>query len=103
MTTKDKAIKLDAQGKCIVCEKTDKKRTRGLCSQHYQQFKRRRDSLKSDEARQRWEELAIESGKLLASRQGQRSDSQDAFADLFAKFAEQMPDAVSVTSPEQKH
>ena len=102
MEPKEKANRLDKESRCVVCEKVDKKRSRGLCKKHYEQYRRHRDSLKTQFSKDAWEQAAIDAGKLLESRQGRRMDvEENAFADLFAKFAEQMPGAVNVTSPEE--
>lgn len=36
MGSTDQAEERDARGECIICRDTEKKRTRGLCTKHYQ-------------------------------------------------------------------
>lgn len=92
----EKAIELDTEGKCIICEEERANRRRGLCVKHYEQFRRRRDSLLPF-ARADWERLSISRGKLLPSKQGQRQVTDDAFSDLFDEFqALHGPDVVPV-------
>lgn len=68
--------------KCLVCENNSAKR--GLCIKHYEQFRRRRDSL-PPEQQEMWEARLIEANKLLPQKQGNRS-KDDAFDDDFEAF-----------------
>ena len=68
--------------KCLVCENNRAKR--GLCIKHYEQFRRRRDSLPIEQ-QQMWESRLIEANKLLPQKQGNRS-KDDAFDEDFEEF-----------------
>lgn len=84
-----RAIELEAQGKCIECQEPREGRRRGLCVKHYEQFQRKKKSLPEDEQAE-WDTFAVRQGRILASRQGNRATEDDAFADLFEQFREQM-------------
>lgn len=65
---------------------------------HYEQYRRKRDSLKP-ELVAAWEETLIQAGKLMPNRQGKQLDSeQDAFANEFEAFLAANPDALAKTS-----
>lgn len=75
---------------CIVCK--DQVSKRGLCTKHYEQYRRRRDSL-TPEAAIAWEKELIRTGKLLPNRQGNKA-IDDAFADDFDSFVAKHPEAM---------
>lgn len=86
MPQKQKALMLDSQGKCIVCEVESETRTRGLCTTDYNRFLSALRQLRPEE-RADFEKNAIEKGKLLPSRQGQRGGADDnVFASLLKEF-----------------
>jgi predicted RNase H-like nuclease len=75
--------KQEETSQCLVCDGIANS-SRGLCVSHYLQFTRKRKLLAEEQAIA-WEKILIEAGKLLPSRQGNRS-IDDAFADDFNKF-----------------
>ncbi len=97
MNAKETAIQRDLDGRCVICDESHLRRTRGLCTKHYEQYRRKRDSLTVDAANA-WEIVLIETGKLLPNRQGNKS-IDDAFADDFSSFVSQNPDALKVQDP----
>lgn len=95
MNAKQRAESLNEEGKCIICEDVHARRTRGLCMRHYEQYRRKRDSLKS-ELVSAWEDALVKAGKLMPNRQGKQLDSdQDAFAGEFEAFLAENPDAIA--------
>lgn len=87
---------------CLVCGVLYTNLKRGLCTKHYQQFRRRKECLKPDAAEQ-WELLLIEEGKLLPKQQGKKFGVDDPFGDSFSAFIASQPDAVkdeSKTAPQ---
>lgn len=95
MDAKQRAAKLNEEGRCIICEDEHVRRTRGLCMRHYEQYRRKRDSLRQDLVAS-WEETLIQAGKLMPNRQGKQLDAeQDAFASEFEAFLAQNPDALA--------
>lgn len=85
MDAKQKAMEADRAGRCIVCDKLEADRRRGLCVLHYNRF---RSALQSVPAKNRdqFQQKLIDEGHLLPSKQGQRVDLHD---DVFAQVAEQ--------------
>jgi hypothetical protein len=73
----------DAKNHCLVCGEI-KPLQRGLCEADYQRFRRQRDKLPADQ-QDAFEEMLINKGLLLPSRQGQRN-VENVFADELAKF-----------------
>lgn len=65
--------------KCLRCDEPAKKGGRGLCSQHYEQFRYARDRAreKSDETAQALDEAAVAAGLLLESKQGKRPGKEE--------------------------
>ncbi|XZE18773.1 hypothetical protein SH449x_004076 [Pirellulaceae bacterium SH449] len=98
-----KADSTDAvRGKaCLVCGDLATNLKRGLCLRHYEQFRRKRDSLKP-EAADAWELQLIESGKLLPKQQGKKFGIDDPFAESFAAFVASTPDAMREESATPK-
>lgn len=80
----NRAAEADRQGLCIVCGKAEEDRRRGLCTQHYNQFRTALTSVPAVDRRS-FEDRLVESGRLLPSRQGQRN-VENVFADELAKF-----------------
>lgn len=100
MDAKRRAAERDKEKRCVVCGEIFKTRRRGLCTQHYEQFRRKRDKL-TEEAGKAWEEQLVGEGKLMPARQGRRlSGQEDAFAASFAAFAEKMPGAIWAAASE---
>ena len=70
--------------KCLVCEKPAESGKRGLCTNHYMQFRRAMQSLpieKQDE----FEQLMIDQGKLLLPQKGGRA-TLNPFAEAAQQF-----------------
>jgi hypothetical protein len=86
--------------RCLACDEVPAKK-RGLCQKHYEQFRRKRDTL-TEEAAKAWEETLISAGKLARNIQGQRQDSDDAFAESFIEFTNKMPNAIRRSVDEDK-
>ncbi len=65
--------------KCLRCEEKAKPGCRGLCSQHYEQFRYARDKAaeKSREAATALDEAAVAAGLVLESKQGKRPDKAE--------------------------
>lgn len=78
---------------CLVCGEETTNLKRGLCSRHYEQFRRKRDSL-TQEAAEAWELQLINQGKLLAKQQGKKFGLDDPFAESFNEFVENTPNAL---------
>lgn len=86
MNPKQRALTLNQDGKCIVCEVETGERTRGLCVTDYARF---RAALRQIDPGKRldFEAMLIEQGQLLESRQGQRSGTEDdVFSEAASKF-----------------
>lgn len=62
--------------KCLRCDEQAKKGGRGLCSQHYEQFRYARDKAReiSDEAATQLDEASVAANLILRSKQGKRPD-----------------------------
>lgn len=78
--------------KCLVCQQTTKRMTRGLCQSHYQQFTRQRKEMvdkDGEEVAQEWEDWLIKNGKVLPVNQGKKPDVQNEFAELQQQFRRQ--------------
>ena len=73
---------------CLVCGEVATKR--GLCLKHYEQFRRKRDSL-TPEAASQWEEILIASERLLPKQQGKKFGSEDPFLESFEAFVAENP------------
>lgn len=85
MDKKQQAEARDLRGECIVCGTAVSGRRRGLCVTDYTRF--RTALLQVDvEERDEFEELQIQEGRLLPSRQGQRGGLDD---DVFAQSLEE--------------
>jgi hypothetical protein len=98
MNAKNKAEHANAEGKCIICGESQEGRRRGLCQKHYEQYRRKRNSLRP-ELVSSWEATLIDAGKLLPNRQGKQADAeQDAFADEFEAFLADNPNALAKTT-----
>lgn len=98
MDAKTKAEQANADGRCIICGESHKDRRRGLCMKHYEQYRRKIKSLRSDFVPS-WEAALIEAGKLMPNRQGKHIDAEEnAFADEFEAFLAENPDALTETS-----
>ena len=82
---------------CLVCGDETNKLKRGLCDKHYQQFRRKKESLTVESAEE-WESLLVENGKLLPKQQGKKFGMDDPFADLFNEFVEANPNALKKKS-----
>ena len=76
---------------CLVCDSSRLKR--GLCSKHYQEFLRRKDSL-PEEQQDLWEKRLIEKNQLLPPKPGNRSNT-NAFDEEFEAFKKQLDKAVA--------
>jgi hypothetical protein len=78
-------VEIDTES-CLVCENARLKR--GLCSKHYQEFLRRKDSL-PEEQQYLWEKRLINNNQLLPARQGNRSNT-NAFDEEFEAFKKEL-------------
>ncbi len=85
MNTLQEAKRRDAAGLCVVCEKAEDNRRRGLCVTDYNRFRQALLQVPQDR-RQEFEALMIAQGRLLESRQGRRAVTDDVFADALADF-----------------
>lgn len=65
--------------KCLRCDEQAKKGGRGLCSQHYEQFRYARDKAKekSEATATALDEAAVAAGLLLESKQGKRPGKEE--------------------------
>ena len=81
--SKKTAAELDEKGYCLVCKKAKPNRRRGLCQQHYHQFRRQKLALK-EEDQEEFERRIIEAGLILeAKKPGPQVDANpfSAFTD----------------------
>ena len=86
MSQKQRALQLDSEGKCVVCTVESEDRTRGLCTTDYNRFLSAFRQLPT-EKRAEFELQLIEHGRILQSRQGQRTGIEDnVFAEELATF-----------------
>jgi hypothetical protein len=86
MDAKQRAIEQDLRGECIVCGVASTGRRRGLCVTDYTRYRTALLRCEDDAEREAWEEYAVETGRLLPSRQGQRGGVED---DVFAVSLEE--------------
>lgn len=84
MKTTEEVQQLKDESKCLVCHRVRKTLRRGLCTEHYEKFRRQREKLPANQ-HDSFEEMLISKGLLLPSRQGQRN-VENVFADELAKF-----------------
>ena len=72
------------ESKCIVCGEVTTSVQRGLCIRCYERFRRAKQKVAAAE-RLEFEQLLVDNGQLLPSRQG-KSVVDDVFADAAAAF-----------------
>ena len=90
MNAKEKAERLAAEGKCILCETPATGLVRGLCRMHRARYQKARAKVPA-ELRQKFDKDLVERGCLLETRQGMRADSpRDEFADALGQFLGQL-------------
>lgn len=99
MNTSNEKNSSRSSNTCLVCGDVATKR--GLCLKHYEQFRRKRDSLTAEAAAQ-WEEILIASERLLPKQQGKKFGIEDPFLESFDAFVAENPTACKKTSPTVK-
>lgn len=80
---KQLAYERDAQGLCVVCGEKTQDRRRGLCTKHYEQYRRSKIGM-TDEEIEDLEEVLVEQGRLMPSIQGKKPGAENVFADVAA-------------------
>ena len=83
MTPQDKAWQLESEGRCIICGDKAKARKRGLCSMHYERYRKERATMDKDEV-ELFDAMLIEQGRLLPSAQGRARTQQNEFSETAA-------------------
>lgn len=100
MTNKERAIKLDSEGKCVVCETQVAGRRRGLCVTDYSRFRTVYLRVPAQD-RDAFELMLVEKGRILESRQGQRGGADDdVFAEELSEFQRSREESESTQSAE---
>lgn len=85
MNSKQHQIDTDS---CLIPSCENSRSKRGLCAKHYEQYRRKLDSLAEDE-RSAWELRMVGVGKLLPAKQGNRS-VDNAFDEEFEAFKKEL-------------
>lgn len=76
-TPEERAKRIDAEGRCLVCGKAEENRKRGLCSADYQKWRRVVKNATAEELAQLEEEL-VSQGAILPDRRFSTDPFKDA-------------------------
>jgi hypothetical protein len=82
---KNKSQPISSNEKCLVCGDAASRLSRGLCIKHYEQYRRKKDSL-NDELAVQFEADSIAAGLLLPSRQGKKAGSVNPYEAVVANL-----------------
>jgi hypothetical protein len=83
----ERAKRLSAEGRCIVCSQTDSDLKRGLCSADYQKWRNASKKVKPHE-QEEWEAMLVEQGVLLPDQRFRSDPFKEALRLLREKSEE---------------